>query len=793
MKKSYSPILSLLLLILISFIFSPIASAQQSPKTYVRFDRMKQNTATTGMVCHEPTTSQSETYVDVVFPASFSLSSAGSWTVSTADIPADAVAWPGIAVPISVSGSTVRFPSSDLSINTFYCFRWTTNTVTTANTAGPHSGSVKTYTASNSVIADKPYYLKLNANDQVTLTASVQPNMSDTDLLLTTNVPTDTILREGDTVTITLQYRSSLPYSTSYLLTSYWGLGKVESNPENTIDVFEYVDNSALSAGSVTPTIDTVNRSIQWSIPSLSPSTTLSTVSYSLKVKQNLLSAKKLISTISAQSRISDTYSSIVQKDQTIQKVVIYTPTPTPTLPSIQPTATETQEVTPFPVSPTPLSPKPTGAPFSIQSVSFPLITSTSVETEVVLSHAAAITLSYGTRMESLSQSVISKQALSSHTITLDNLMPSTRYYLVITAQDTKQKLQSSVYTFQTADEASHILSLHDLQVSWYDIPLSTFNHDRIVVSTQQPIGITVRIDDAQSVKDLSVALVNDGVLGINSLTPQAAEGEVQLVEVFNGVYSTKLLSPETVGLYHLQLTRTQFDGARLVQRYPLKIYVAHPLQVLDAGTQSPIEHAVITLTKYEETTHMYQPVNLALALIRSTNHNGELPIVLPNGRYRVHVRAAGYYDREIEFELGITDTTYPIVRLKKDPSLMATIDRYGISIYLVGSFVGRMIANYRESPAALFFSYLVTSATVCLFAVFAFLLMFTKIPRRFPTIIRESVVFFCMVHALWLSTSNVLLVTSGTFAIYSLSLLILTLLLLILLTYLIYKTFTRD
>lgn len=788
MKQILSQIFFSLILLLSAFIYPSIASAQLSSASHVRIDRLKINTPTTGTVCLKPVTSKTEAYVDVVFPPSFSIAQQNSWLLSDTDIPSNATAWPGIGTPLSVTGSTVRFPSSDLAPNTLYCFRWTTNTVTTAPTVDRYTGAIKTYTSSNSLIDDQAYSLTLIGNDQVTLTASVLPKMSDTELKLDTNVPTDSILHEGDVVTVTLAFRSNLSYPSSYLLTSYWNQGKIEINQENTIDVFEYIDNSASTAGAVLPIVDTVNRSIQWYIPSLASTPNMQTVTYSLRVKQNLLSAKKLISTISAQSRISSTYSSILQKDQTIQKLTTYpssqqiliSPTTMPSTPPSPPSNSRSKN--------TILS-----SPLSIQSVSFPLITSTSVEARIVLSGDSPVTVSYGTRMDALSQSVISQQILNKHTLTLNNLTPSTLYYLQIATQNEQQKIKSSIYLFSTADASSRILSLNDLQVNWYDIPLNTISHDRIVVSVEQPIGITVKIEDAQSIKDLTVSLVNEDVLGINSLTPSAAEGEVKLVEIFSGIDAAKLLSPDTPGLYHLQLTKTQFDGSRLVQQYPLKIYVSRPIQVLDARAQTPIENALITLTKYEESTHMYMPVNLALALVRTTNQDGELPVVLPSGRYRVHVQAAGYYDKEVDFELGITDSAYPTIRLKRNPSLFATIQQYSISIYLVGSFIGRMIANYRESPSALFFSYFVTSITACLFALFAFLIMITKIPRRLPAIVRESIVFFCMVHALWLGTNNALLVTSGTLAIYSLSLLILTLLLLILLTYLINKTFTRD
>src|SRR4051812_33060256 len=67
------------------------ASAASLNKSFVRIDRMKISTVTTGTVCATPgTVASTEGKVVVTFPAGFTVSTtAGNWTVNTTNL-----AWP---------------------------------------------------------------------------------------------------------------------------------------------------------------------------------------------------------------------------------------------------------------------------------------------------------------------------------------------------------------------------------------------------------------------------------------------------------------------------------------------------------------------------------------------------------------------------------------------------------------------------------------------------------------------------------------------------------------------------
>ncbi len=154
-------------------------SAATFAQTYVRLDRMKASTATTGLVCAQTPaslTSGTEASVKVTFPSGFTVSStAGNWTVATTDLPSGATAWPGIGTASAVSGQDVTFPSSDISAtSTLYCFRWTGGTTLTNSTAGSDkSGAVTSQTSAPATIDSGSYAVAVVGEDQISVTATV--------------------------------------------------------------------------------------------------------------------------------------------------------------------------------------------------------------------------------------------------------------------------------------------------------------------------------------------------------------------------------------------------------------------------------------------------------------------------------------------------------------------------------------------------------------------------------------------------------------------------------------------
>lgn len=188
-KTSFvSIVLNLSLLFLILYpLFSPQNANAAVTRSFVRFNRLATGAAISGTACLKTNTSGTETNVVIVFPADWTISgTASNWTVTTTNLPVDpddnstaATAWPGIGTATSVSGLSVVFPGTDLSINTFYCFNFTGASSTVGAAGNDKTGQLKTQGGS-------PYVDSVNyatsvvssGADQITVTASVSATMN---------------------------------------------------------------------------------------------------------------------------------------------------------------------------------------------------------------------------------------------------------------------------------------------------------------------------------------------------------------------------------------------------------------------------------------------------------------------------------------------------------------------------------------------------------------------------------------------------------------------------------------
>jgi hypothetical protein len=152
-------------------------------QSFVRFDRMKVSTATTGTVCLNAVTVATENDVQVTFPTGYTVSTTvGNWTVNTTNLawPTGGTAWPGIGTATSAVGQVVTFPSTDLTVGTLYCFNWT-NTAAVSVKAGAtasNSGTVVTRTSVPAAIDSLSYATASIADDQIVVTASVPQTFS---------------------------------------------------------------------------------------------------------------------------------------------------------------------------------------------------------------------------------------------------------------------------------------------------------------------------------------------------------------------------------------------------------------------------------------------------------------------------------------------------------------------------------------------------------------------------------------------------------------------------------------
>lgn len=185
--KRDSRVLALVILYVVAVISTVAVSIHQASaatlnRTFVRFDRMKISTQTTGTVCVNPTTTATEASLLVAFPTGYTLGTAGNFTVNTTNLawPTGGTAWPGIGTATNVTGQVVTFPSSDLTVGTLYCFNWTNAAAVTikSSASANNAGSVTTQTSAPATIDTGDYTTSSINDDQIVVTATVPQSFS---------------------------------------------------------------------------------------------------------------------------------------------------------------------------------------------------------------------------------------------------------------------------------------------------------------------------------------------------------------------------------------------------------------------------------------------------------------------------------------------------------------------------------------------------------------------------------------------------------------------------------------
>jgi hypothetical protein len=182
-KTSFYSLSALMALSAVSFaVIGSSAKAADLDQSFVRFDRLKISTQTTGTVCAEPSTAQSEASVQVVFPTGYTLGAAGTFTVNTTDLawPSGGTPWTGIGTASNVTSQTVTFPSGELAVGTLYCFNWTNSAAVQVKSSATSSnvGSITTRTSAPATIDTAEYSTVSIADDQITVSASVPQSFS---------------------------------------------------------------------------------------------------------------------------------------------------------------------------------------------------------------------------------------------------------------------------------------------------------------------------------------------------------------------------------------------------------------------------------------------------------------------------------------------------------------------------------------------------------------------------------------------------------------------------------------
>lgn len=646
-------LISLLLIPSISQFFLPrIAEAGTFSQVYLRPDRVKASTSTTGLVCSQTPSSDNgtEANVQIVFPAGFSVGGASNWTVSTSNIPSGATAWPGIGTAISVSSQTVTFPSSSLSTNTLYCFRWTnTAALTTASAGLSSSGTVRTLTGGSSTVDTGNYSMSILSNDSLSVTATVPAQASDFQAELSSSTSTSPV-PENTTVNYQISYGSLLTSTSSFTLEAQWDLGTVSGSSTPSVDLLDYVVGTASDGyGSTPAVVDTVNRKITWTFNSFPANTVNQTVQFQLKTNSNYTGTSTVTFPVAARILGPGT--------QTTDSIV--TKTYKHTAISSGPTATPTPTSGTTPTSSTTPTPTVTPTPFSFTDISVQTLTTTKATLLVSTTNNASFTVAYGTSTNSLPNTLKTTGLQKEQSIALDGLTINTVYYFRITAVDEDgNRIQSDVYTFKTA-LTSELAQINPNSVVFTsnNVILHSGGESAIISVPQNlPYSFQFSIPNDGLVSRVQTVLKNKFVLGLKEGDVSDANTlSADATQIRPGVYVGHLKTPTEQGYYELYIRITDLNG-NITETKLAEVKVSNRFTVRNNINKEPIEAARVLFYLYNKKTRLYEVFRPDFFDIKNpdyTNSRGELLTVLPNGQYKAEVSAIGHKERVVLFTIG--------------------------------------------------------------------------------------------------------------------------------------------
>jgi len=682
--------LKIVLALLISLIFNlnPVpAGASSFASTYVRLGSQTSNSALSGTVCAQPSSAGAgtENKIVVTFPTDFTISStASNWTTSTTNLPSGSTAWPGIGSPAtSVSGQSVTFSSSDLTLNTLYCFNFTGTSSTTGALGDNKTGTITTKNASNSTIDSTTYAVSIVNNNQISVTASIDPQVSNLPITIESTT-TGTTFPQDSTLNYKITYGNNATTSIPLTIQAEWTQGTISGNPSPSVDISDYVIGSATNAYSSTPAvIDTVNRTITWTISSIPGSTTGQTVTFSLKTNSSYTGTSLVSFSVLARA----TSGSTTTPDVTVTKNYQYSgisATPTPT--SAPSTATAT---------PTP-TPTPTPAALSFSEISIRSLSQSEAQVFVETNNKSTFAINYGTSLNDLSTKIKTASFKIQALITLPDLEANTDYYFKITATDENGNSKTSdIFTFKTALTSDLLKANADTLVVVSNNNILLNPSGRLEKGTQSKNIIVIPVSTVFTVKfslaknvPLKVAQLivrNKNVLGFSTIDKADASSDyVNLVEVESGVYVGKLKSVPTPGAYEIYVRLIDFNG-NITEQKISDLIVTRKFTILEKDTGKPIENARVLLYLYNRTTKVYElisPQSLSIENPSFSNPDGTIDLVLILGKYKAEISALNYERKTIVFEIN-QERGYPLVELKKQPfNVLNTVNYYSNTFF---------------------------------------------------------------------------------------------------------------
>lgn len=681
----------------------PSAFASTFTSAFIRLDRQTTDAPLSGTICAQPSSAGAgtENQVTITFPNDFTISAnANDWRANTVRRPSGSTIWPISSIAKDVSGQSVTFSSGDLTSNTLYCFNFNGASSTTGGVGDDITGTVTTKNSSNTTIDQADYATSILDNNQIGVSATIPPYISDLPISIESITAGDNF-PQNTTLDYQITYGSLTAGTFPLTIQAQWTQGTIAGSPAPSVDILNYVVGSASdSYGSTPAVIDTVNKTITWTITFFPGNTADQTVSFELKTNDSYTGDKNVRFDVSARA-ISDP---TVTPDQTVTQTYLYdaslVPTPTPTaapLPTTSTpapgTSTTMTTANPTTTPATAASPTPTPEPFAFSNVYVYSLSQSQAQIAVLTHRNSTSTIQYGIAPSSLSQSVSSATSLTETIITLPDLKSDTTYYFRVTATNSYgNTVRSDIFTFKTAvisetaviDQQSLVVtSNNNFLVNPQAQRISgNLQKNAIVVPFSTNFEIQFSLSKQIPVKNIQAIVRSKNVLGANTFSIPVAEASsnyVDFVETQPGIYTGRLKSLPKPGFYEIYIRIIDYNGNISEQKIS-DLTVTSRFMVYKKNSQTGVENAKILLYLYNQKTRIYDlisPQTLPISNPAYALNDGTVELVLPPGRYKAEASAIGYESTTKEFEITPVSIDYPTIYLQSQPFNMINFIQY--------------------------------------------------------------------------------------------------------------------
>lgn len=545
--------------------------------------------------------------------------------------------------------------------------------------------------------------------------SAVVPASADDFYVHLSSAPVEEVtLEEDEEIVFTIDYGSSLAYSTTLTIEGSW-----DKAEENSADVLSYVPGSASNAyNSTVPSIDTVNRKITWTIASYPDNIASQSVTFKLKTSSTLESTNPLTLKVHGKTlgpgtdaTVTSTKSYYYQNAPTTQSSTGSSPTSTPT-----PTS---------PPAPTPQPIKPSLSSFEVVRLS-----ETIADIRVITSPLTSGIVQYGLTPRSLSKSIKMLPNISEHVINLSDLEANTTYYLRFTLINKQGTTVSELFELKTAVKPEEILITHELtSLSSEQFQLTNIKDNdgisRFFTTARQPYELNITLTKSERVKEVDIVL-NDP---FSQKSYSNSLSLTEMIQLSKNVYTAKFYVPNIPSVYDLLLRIHDLSGGITEVKVGEVVNYA-PFKIVKSSSRDNLAEANVELWYKDAQSNSYKrlnPKDFSLTDSLVSKLDGTLPLTLPIGSYKAKISRIGYRTQEVLFSIGQGNNSgYPTVLMEE-----VTISPLELMSYLTDSsltissdFLGELLPSLGSSRRM----YHLTAALTL--ALFSLILLFSLSSR---------------------------------------------------------------